>query len=128
MTDFTERDIKLKSNEWIEQFDEAFLAELVDAYLDDLPNRLRRMCAALETGDIAVCSKDAHSLKSGSTNVEAVQLSNLARLIETAANWGNAEIIAAEVKRCNEEFARVKTILEVIRVAQNKCWNHGSAV
>ena len=117
----TERDIKLKANEWIEQFDEAFLAELIDAYLDDTPNRLRRMCAAIEIGDTAVCGQEAHTLKSSSANLGAVELSNLARHIETAARGATPELIATEVQRCEEEFARVKTILEVIRIAQNEC-------
>lgn len=119
--DSTETDIKLKANEWIEQFDEPFLFELIDAYLDDTPGRLRRMCGAIETGDTAVCIQEAHTLKSSSANLGAVYLSTLARQIEITAARDNPEILAMAVQRCGEEFARVKTILQMIRSCHNPC-------
>ena len=113
--DSIERDIKLKANEWIEQFDETFLFELIDAYLDDTPDRLRRMCGAIEIGDTGVCIREAHTLKSSSANLGAGHLSSLARQIEATARRDNPEILTMLGQKCGVEFARVKTILQRLR-------------
>ena len=61
-----------------------FVDELVDTFLEDGERQLDAMRAAVEQGDIASLTRAAHSLKSGSLNVGALQLGELCRTIEAA--------------------------------------------
>lgn len=65
-----------------------FVDELVDTFLEDGANQLDAMRAAVEQGDIASLTRAAHSLKSGSLNVGALQLGELCRALEEAGRGG----------------------------------------
>ena len=88
---------------------------MIDLYLEDTPQILQQMKSSREAGDTRELAKAAHTLKSASANVGALELAELCRKAEVAAH-GNAqddalELIAAVVA----EFERVKPALEAER-------------
>ena len=119
--DAVDREISSKAKEWIEEYGEEFLVELIDAYLEDAPNRVANLRDAFDSGNMENVINEAHTLKSSSANIGAMALSALAKQMEFAGRNGQFEGMAEEVQRVEMEFIRVKTALEVLRVSPSKC-------
>ncbi|HEV8722587.1 MAG TPA: Hpt domain-containing protein [Candidatus Binatia bacterium] len=84
-----EAQIKFKAKEWVDEYGEDFLIELIDVYLKDTPNRVMRLRQALDGGDSEAFVREAHTLKSSSASVGAMGLSkglNLSRCAAMAAS------------------------------------------
>lgn len=118
-----EREIQDKAKEWVNEYGEDFLVELIDVYLKDTPNRVVQLRRALDGGDNETFVREAHTLKSSSANVGAMGLSALAKEMESAGRSGKIETVAREVTRFEEEFALVKTALEALRGVPEKGFN-----
>jgi two-component system sensor histidine kinase/response regulator len=112
-----EAQIKFKAKEWLDEYGEDFLIELIDVYLKDTPNRVMRLRQALDGGDPEAFVREAHTLKSSSASVGAMGLSTLAREMESAGRSGKMQTVASEVKRLEEEFDLVKSTLQAVRSA-----------
>jgi HPt (histidine-containing phosphotransfer) domain-containing protein len=65
-----------------------FLKELVDAYLDSTPGLFAAMQQAAAAGDSAGLQRAAHTLKSGSANMGAMQLAALCKGLEEMGKSG----------------------------------------
>jgi two-component system sensor histidine kinase/response regulator len=118
--DNIEKEIAAKAKDWIDDYGEDFLVELIDVYLDDTPARLAQLRQALDGGDAETMIREAHTLKSSSANVGAMTLSALAQQVELAGRNGRADSIAADVGRMSAIFAEVKATLEALRHAPGK--------
>jgi HPt (histidine-containing phosphotransfer) domain-containing protein len=68
--------------------DAAFVRELVETYLADVPVQLAGIADAVAAADAAALVRPAHSLKSASLTVGAVRLSSIARELEMAGRSG----------------------------------------
>jgi HPt (histidine-containing phosphotransfer) domain-containing protein len=68
--------------------DAAFVRELVETYLADVPVQLAGITDAVAANDAAALVRPAHSLKSASLTVGAVRLSGIARELEMAGRSG----------------------------------------
>jgi HPt (histidine-containing phosphotransfer) domain-containing protein len=79
--------------------DEAFVRELVAAYLAESPGYLDAMAAAAAAGDAAAAVRPAHTLKSSSAALGAMRLSELSKLIEHAAREGRVDQAAVDAAR-----------------------------
>jgi two-component system sensor histidine kinase/response regulator len=87
------------------------LAELVQLFLDDTPERLAQINAALKKSDAAGLESAAHSLKGSASNLGAKNVAAAcARLMQQARNhdFATATKLARTVE---EDFARVKQVL-----------------
>jgi len=115
-----EKEIMDKAKDWIEDYGEEFLVELIDVYLDDTPARLQQLRQALDGGDTETLTREAHTLKSSSANVGAMTLSTLARQVELAGRNGLTETLADDVVNLTAMFARVKSTLEALRHSPGK--------
>jgi|RhiMetdeSRZDD1v2_1073273.scaffolds.fasta_scaffold28756_7 HPt (histidine-containing phosphotransfer) domain-containing protein len=115
-----EKEIKEKAKEWVDEYGEDFLVELIDVYLQDTPNRVTQLRRALDGGDRETLVREAHTLKSSSANVGAMGLSALAKEMEAAGRSGKIEIVAGEMTRFEEEFVLVKAALEAVLGAPEK--------
>jgi HPt (histidine-containing phosphotransfer) domain-containing protein len=71
--------------------DEAFVKELVDAYLTESPAYLEAVRAAAAANDTAAAVRPAHTLKSSSAAIGAMRVSLLAKRIEHAAREGQID-------------------------------------
>ncbi len=63
---------------------EGFIVDLLRDFLDDAGNLFRRLETALEAGDTASVTADAHALASSAANVGAVRLNRLGLALERA--------------------------------------------
>lgn len=110
-----EKEISDKAKEWIEEYGEDFLVDLIDVYLADTPNRVTQMREAVDGGDTDSLIREAHTLKSSSVNVGAMRLSDLAKQMEFAWRSGNFAGMADDVQQFEDEFIRVKAALEALK-------------
>ena len=66
-----------------------FVRELVDAYVSDSAEQVAGIEAALAAGDADALVRPAHTLKSSSATLGAMELSATARTLEMAARAGD---------------------------------------
>lgn len=69
---------------------------LLTRYAGRTPERLRRITAALDAGDVQAARREAHSLKGGARQFGAVAVGDIAARLEEALDAGRAE----EARRC----------------------------
>lgn len=65
--------------------DREALAELVDAFLEEAPERLAELRRGAEQGDAALAGRAAHTLKSNGLTFGARELAAVCRTLEAAA-------------------------------------------
>jgi HPt (histidine-containing phosphotransfer) domain-containing protein len=81
--------------------DSSFLAELIDAYVDDTRQLLVAMRQALDSGHAGELRRAAHDLKSNSAHVGALRLSALCQGLEEVARSGVLD--GADARRAQVE-------------------------
>jgi len=92
--------------------DRAFLAELIEAYLDDSPRLLEAMHTALAAGNADDFRRAAHSLKSNSASLGAMPLSRMARGLEEMGKAGRLEGAVTGLAEAEAEYVLVRAALE----------------
>lgn len=65
--------------------DPTFFTDIIATFLADTEERMKRIHAAVEEGDVATVGREAHALKSGAGNVGAIATASIAAAIERAA-------------------------------------------
>ena len=95
--------------------DREALAELVDAFVDEAPQRLGELRRGAAQGDVELAGRAAHTLKSNGLTFGAVELAALCRRLEVAA--GADELAASHelIDRVDDEWARVREQLLALR-------------
>jgi len=68
--------------------EEDVVAQLVRAYLQDLPERLGTIQTAVQNGDASAIEMAAHALKAASGSIGALQVARICRLLEHAGAEG----------------------------------------
>jgi HPt (histidine-containing phosphotransfer) domain-containing protein len=114
-----ENELCAKAKEWIDEYGEEFLVELIGDYVEDSTVRVARLCQAHAAGDAAALTLEAHTLKSSSASLGAQSLSALAKRLEELGRTGNLAALAEDVVRFAEQFAVVKASLKKLRSAPN---------
>lgn len=71
--------------------DRAFVVDLVETFLADGITQLAAIEGAFAAGDAAAIVAPAHTLKSSSATVGAMQLAGMARAVETAGRSGSLD-------------------------------------
>jgi len=66
-----------------------FIRELIEIYLQDTPERMRDLEAALSKGDLPAFTRAAHTIKGSSSNFGATKLTHLAHALELQGKAGN---------------------------------------
>lgn len=87
---------------------------IMTQYLSDAPARVREMSSALKSGDLDTLGRAAHSLKSISRYVAAIELSELGAQIEALADAGNTREVPRLIEQAELELESVKRRLEGI--------------
>ena len=88
-----------------------FVDELVDTYVEDGANQLAAMWAAITADDIETVTRAAHSMKSGSLNVGALELGAACRALEEAGRGGPVPDAADQVAAIDAGFAAARVAL-----------------
>src|SRR4051812_20332305 len=91
--------------------DMAFVDELVDTYLEDGASQLAALRTAADAGSAEALGRPAHSLKSSSLNVGALELGSLCRALEEASRGGLVPDAAEDVAAIAESFDATRTAL-----------------
>ena len=115
-----EREIRAKAKEWIDEYGEDFLVELIGDFLEDASARLARLIQAAGAGDAGTLMLEAHTLKSSSASLGALGLSTLAKRLEDIGHNGDLSALADNVEQFERQFAGVKASLEKLRDAPNE--------
>jgi CheY-like chemotaxis protein/HPt (histidine-containing phosphotransfer) domain-containing protein len=97
-------------NDLKELMEEDF-AGLVDTYLRDAPQYLLKMHDAIKSNDSKTLCAAAHTLKSSSANMGAMQLSALAKSLEMLGREGTVSGSANYFNQAIAEFKKVKLVL-----------------
>ncbi len=87
---------------------------LIRVFLEDTPRTLERLQAAAAAEDISTLIASAHSLKSTSANLGALDMSELARQIEHGGRAGTLQQPQILVARLVAEFLRVESALRAL--------------
>jgi HPt (histidine-containing phosphotransfer) domain-containing protein len=91
--------------------DQAFVDELVDTYLEEGDNLVDALGAAAAAGSVEELIRPAHSLKSSSLNVGALELGELCRSLEEDARPGAVDDPIERAEAIRLGFADARTAL-----------------
>lgn len=92
--------------------DPAFLAELIDSYLDNTQSLLQEIYTSFTQQNFPVMLRAVHTLKSSSSVIGSEDLSNLCRDLETNLRNDKIEDLDSKINKITEEYAHVKVELE----------------
>lgn len=87
--------------------DPDLVVELIDLYLDDVPQKLKAMRAALPLRDSQSIRNVAHSLKGSSSSLGAYHMATLCNELESGANDQSSPDINTLLTGVEQEFERV---------------------
>jgi len=91
-----------------------YIGELIDAFLDDAPNLFAQMRSALTTQDAESFRRAAHSMKSNAATFGAMDLSALAKELESLGRENNLEI-GNRLEGMEESFRQVESQLRALK-------------
>jgi HPt (histidine-containing phosphotransfer) domain-containing protein len=95
--------------------DREALAEIVDAFLEEAPQRLAELRRGIESGDAALVGRAAHTLKANARTFGAAQLALLSEEVETAARTGDLAPASAHIDELDEEWRALQPALGALR-------------
>lgn len=90
---------------------EGVLAEALDAYATDAPQRLVRMLEASCRGDLEDVAAEAHALKGASLTVGANAAAHACAALESGASRGTPEAVAIADAEVNRALAAIRELL-----------------
>jgi len=91
---------------------EAELAELIRSFLDETPPLFLNLHRALETDDVELFTRAAHTLKSAAREFGAMQLAQLSKQLEALGNQKTLTGAADLVAQAETTYEPVKAALE----------------
>ena len=89
----------------------SLLEKIVTFYLDDAPRLCQAMREAIAAGDNGALQRAAHTLKSSSAALGALQLAELCKEMEAQARAGRVVDAEQWINRIESEYARVRAAL-----------------
>jgi HPt (histidine-containing phosphotransfer) domain-containing protein len=95
--------------------DPGLIAELIDIFLSDAPQRLQDISKGLATGDLQIVERAAHTLKSSSANIGAIGLSRICREMEQIAREKKLDAIQPLLVRSKQAMSEVQSALEALK-------------
>ncbi len=94
--------------------DPGLVAELIEMFLEDAPRHLDDMITGLESGDLEIVHRSAHTLKSSAANMGAMILSSLCKEVEELARTECVDELGPKARFCREAFSATKEALEAV--------------
>jgi HPt (histidine-containing phosphotransfer) domain-containing protein len=92
-----------------------FIAEIIEVYIADLSERVRKISLQMSEGDSSAVAATAHAIKGSSGHFGAVHLIELSREIEDRARRKQTDGLQANIDSLIEEAERVCAALEAFR-------------
>ncbi|CAN5354481.1 hypothetical protein BH10PLA2_BH10PLA2_06930 [soil metagenome] len=87
--------------------DEAFLAEIIALFLDDLPIRLEALNRALSSNDAPGVRREAHTIKGASSNLAAGEVCRTAEHLEAIGASGDLSSATQAHQELQQELDRL---------------------
>ena len=84
-----------------------FIAELVDAFLEDAPQQIAELRASLDRHDAETFRRAAHSLKSNSATFGAHRMAEVARGLEISGKEDNLEGASRRINELESVYQKV---------------------
>jgi two-component system sensor histidine kinase/response regulator len=101
--------------------DEQVLGEVCDLFIEDAPNRLNDILAALNAGDAASVGRAAHAFKGAVSVFDAVAIVAIARRLETQAASGDLAAGKATWAALETETRALIDTLRTFRLENDPC-------
>lgn len=95
--------------------DPGLIAELIEIYLADAPQRLQEISKGLDSGDLKVVERAAHTLKSSSANIGATGLSRICNEMEEIARQRKLDAIPPLFSRSKAVLSEVRSALRALQ-------------
>jgi two-component system, sensor histidine kinase and response regulator len=92
--------------------DDRIVAEIIDLFLEDSPQRVSEITRAFAMGDAEALARAAHALKSSCGNVGAMRMLGLCSEIEVIGRRAEVRSAGERITEVASEFQRVKRALE----------------
>ncbi|HKA17176.1 MAG TPA: PAS domain S-box protein [Blastocatellia bacterium] len=88
-----------------------FFNHLIDLFIDETPQRLGAIRAAVNSSDPEALAREAHALKGGSAHLGAFRMHALCEILEEQGRRGSIDQAGALLSVLEEEFSRVREAL-----------------
>ena len=92
--------------------DNTILAEIINSYLKDAPQRLQSVADAIALGNAPALQQSAHAFKGLSVTIGAIPLSKICRSLEEIGRRGTIQGAASSLELLRLEYHRVETALK----------------
>jgi histidine phosphotransfer protein HptB len=102
-------------NELKELMGADFIVEIVDTFIQETGNLIDQLHDTLEVQDAATFGRCAHSIKSSSASLGALDFSQSARQLELMGKAGDLSNAAPLLDGLTTDFHEVKQSLEVLK-------------
>ena len=89
--------------------------ELIGLFLQDAPLRMKEIESSLQSGDIALLERAAHTLKSSSANIGAARLSASCKSMEELARRKSVEGLPSLVRDSLKRWNELEAVLRDLR-------------
>jgi HPt (histidine-containing phosphotransfer) domain-containing protein len=96
------------------------LERVLDAFFDSLAKHVGELRDARHAADLTALRAVAHTLKSSSASIGAMQLSQRCAEVEALAREGNTAALGAPLEALQAELLRVQDALVVDRAARSE--------
>ena len=91
------------------------VAELIEIFLEDAPHRMKDISEGLVAGDLDRVERGAHTLKSSSANIGALQLSEICRQIVERARTKRTQDLAQLCDASAQSLTQAETELRSLK-------------
>ena len=88
--------------------DREIYKEVLNAYMEDTPGIIEELNTAFDNSNIALVSRQAHSLKSSSRTIGGMRLGNVAAELEANSKEDSLDGIKELIEKIKEEFRVLK--------------------
>jgi CheY-like chemotaxis protein len=95
--------------------DTAYVAEIIDAFLEDTPRLLMDLRLALEQKQAESLRRAAHTLKGSSASLGAMTLASLCQDLEALGKAGSMAEVAERIAQAETEYELVEVALTAVR-------------
>jgi len=95
--------------------DHAFVVEMIDTYSEDAFNFMVQIENAYDSGNAEILRHAAHSLKSISASMGAMELSNICRTLEILAKHKKESLDSIQLAQIQAEYTKVMLELSFYR-------------
>lgn len=88
-----------------------FVRRIMIIYLESAEKAIQELKQALQDSNLEPLTRSAHSLKSSSRNIGAMELSNLSEQLEHDCRRNNLSYVDQQIDAIINEYSRVSTYL-----------------